>query len=41
MTQLRNKKDFETELLLSQGSSFKAHKMYITAIFTHLVLKLC
>jgi len=33
-------KDFETGLLLSQSLSFKAYKMYITAIFTHLVLKL-
>ena len=32
--------DFETELLLSQGLIFKAYKMYITAIFTHLIAKL-
>jgi len=37
---LRNKKDFEIELLLSQGLSFKAYKMYITATFTHFVAKL-
>jgi len=36
---LRNKKDL-TELLLSQGFSFKAYKMNIAAIFTHLVAKL-
>jgi len=41
VTLFRNEKDFETELLLSQGSSFKAYKMYTTTIFTHLVLKLC
>jgi len=38
---LRNKKDFETELLLSQGFNFKSYKMHITAILTHLVAKLC
>jgi len=27
------------ELLLSQGLSFKAYKMYITAIFMHLAAK--
>jgi len=40
MAWLRNKKYFENELLLSQGLSFNAHKLYITAIFTHLVVKL-
>jgi len=40
MAWIRNKKDFKTELLLSQGMSFKAYKLYITAIFTHLVVKL-
>jgi len=37
---LRNKKNFETEMLLSQNVRFEAYKMYITVIFTHLVLKL-
>jgi len=37
---LRNKKDFDTELLPSQGISFKAYKMCITAIFTQSVAKL-
>ena len=37
---LRNKKYFENELVLSQGLSFNAHKLHITAIFTHLVVKL-
>jgi len=37
---LRNKKDFGTGLLNSQSLSFKAYKMYITAIFMHLVSKL-
>jgi len=36
----RTKKGFEIGLLLNQILSFKAYKMYITAIFTHLVLKL-
>jgi len=36
----RNEEDFETESLLSQSLSFKTYKMYITAIFTHLVLEL-
>jgi len=40
MAYLRNKNDFETELVLSQGLSFKAYKMYITTIFTRLVAKL-
>jgi len=34
---LRYKKGFETGLLLSQSLSFKAYKMYITDILTHLV----
>jgi len=38
--ELRNKKYFETELLLSQGLTFKACKIYIIAIFTHLFAKL-
>ena len=33
-------KKTETELLVGQVMSFKAYKMYITAIFTHLVAKL-
>jgi len=37
---LRNKKDFETELQLSQGLSFKASKIYITGVYTHLVAEL-
>ena len=28
------------EFLLSQGMSLKAYKMYITATFTHLIVKL-
>jgi len=40
MASLRNKKDFETGLLLRQNLSFKAYKMYITASLTHLDLKL-
>jgi len=35
-----NKNEFTTELLLSQDMSFKAYKMCIIAIFTHLVVKL-
>jgi len=41
MASLRNKIDFETGLLLSQNLRFNAYKTYITAIFTHLILKLC
>jgi len=37
----RNEDDFETESLLSQSLSFKTYEMYITAISTHVVLKLC
>jgi len=37
----RNEEDFETESLLSQTLSFKTYEIYITAIFTGLVLKLC
>jgi len=37
----RNEEDFETESLLSQSLSFKTCKIYITPIFTHLVLELC
>jgi len=37
---LRKKNDFRTELLFSQGLSLKAYKMYTTAIFTQLVVKL-
>jgi len=33
--------DFETESLLSQSLIFKTYKIYITAIFTHLVFELC
>ena len=36
-----NEEDFETESLLSQSLSFKTYKMYLTAIFTHVVLELC
>jgi len=36
-----NEEGFETESLLSQSLSFKTYKIYITAIFTHLVLELC
>jgi len=38
---LRNKNDIETGLHCGQSLSFKACKTYITAILTHLVLKLC
>ena len=31
----------ETESLLSQSLSFKTFKIYLIAIFTHVVLKLC
>jgi len=34
-------KKTETESLRSQIFSFKTYKMYITAIFTHVVLELC
>jgi len=34
-------KKTETESLLSQSLSFKTYKIYIIAIFTHLVLELC
>jgi len=37
----RNEEGFETESFLSQSSCFKTYKMYITAIFTHVVLELC
>jgi len=40
MAYLCNKKDFGTGLLHEQSLSFKAYKMYITAMSTHLVLKL-
>jgi len=33
MAYLRNKKDFETGLLLSQSLSFKAYNTFITAIY--------
>jgi len=36
-----NEEDFETKSLLSQSLIFKTYKMYITAIFTHVVLELC
>jgi len=36
-----NEEDFETESLLSQSLSFKTYTIYLTAIFTHVVLKLC
>jgi len=36
-----SEEDFETESLLSQCLSFKRYQIYITAIFTHLVLELC
>jgi len=37
----RNEEDFETESLLGQSLSFKTYKIYITAIFMHLVSELC
>jgi len=37
----RNEEDFEIESLLNQSLSFKTYKIYITAIFTRLVLELC
>jgi len=37
----RNEEDFEIESLLSQSLGFKTYSIYITAIFTHLVLELC
>ena len=37
----RSEEDFETESLPSQKFSFKTYKMYITAIFKHVVLELC
>ena len=36
---MRNKKYFQSGLLLRQSLNFKAYKRYITAIFTYLVLK--
>jgi len=33
----RNEEDFETESLLNQSLRFKTCKIYITAIFTHLL----
>jgi len=39
MAYLRNKKDFDTGLLLSQGLSWEAYKTYITAIYFKLVQK--
>jgi len=36
-----NEEDFETESLLSQSSSFKTYRIYFTAMFTHVVSKLC
>jgi len=36
----RSEEDFETESLLTHIFSFKTYKMYIAAIFTHLVLEL-
>jgi len=35
-----NQEDFETESRLSQSWSFKTYYIFITAIFTHLVLEL-
>jgi len=37
----RNEEDFETESILNQSLSFKEFKMYVTAIFTHVVSELC
>jgi len=37
----RNEEDFETESFLSQIFSFQTYKIYITAIFTHVVSELC
>jgi len=36
----RSEEDFETESLLNQSLSFTTFKIYITAIFTRLVLEL-
>jgi len=38
---MRYEEDFETEWLLSQSLSFKTFKIYLIAIFRHVVLKLC
>jgi len=38
---MRNEEDFETESLLSQSLCFKTFKIYLIAIFTHVVSKLC
>jgi len=32
-----NEEDFETESLLRQSLSFKTYKMYLTAMFTHVL----
>jgi len=37
----RSGEDFEIESPLRQGVSFKTYKIYITAIFTQLVLEVC
>jgi len=37
----RNEENFETESFLSQNLCFKTYKIYITDIFTHVVLELC
>jgi len=34
-------KKTETESLLSQTLRFKTYKIYVNAIFTHVILKLC
>jgi len=39
MAYLRNKKDFDTGLLLSQCLSCKAYKMYIATIYLKIVQK--
>ena len=36
-----NEEIFETESRLSQSLNFKTYKIYLNAVFTHVVLKLC
>jgi len=33
----RNEEDFQTESLLNQSLSFKTYKIYLNAIFTHVI----
>ena len=37
----RNEEDFETASFLGQSLSFKTYKMFITGVFTHVVLEVC